>query len=229
MPNINPGTFYIVATPIGHLDDITLRALETLKSVDLIVAEDTRHTRKLLQHFVIVRPLDSFHDHSSPAKIDKLAQRLLAGEAVAYVTDAGTPGISDPGFVLIRAMIAHKIPVVPIPGAVAAMVGLTASGLPMDRFAFEGFLPYKSGKRRNKLDALKTDDRTLIFYESPHRLVKSLEDMLTVLGDRRVCVCREMTKHFEEYVRGLISEAIVHFQTHPPRGEITIVLAGADA
>lgn len=220
-------TFYVVSTPIGNLDDISIRALNILKNVDLIAAEDTRHTRKLLAHFAIQQTVISFHDHSSDRQIDRLVAPLQDGQSVAYVTDAGTPGIADPGFVLIREMIRHDIRVVAIPGPVAAMTALTVSGLPMDRFSFEGFLPFKSGKRQTRLRDLAADNRTLIFYESPHRLVKSLHDIQTVLGDRQICVCRELTKKFEETVRGSVNEVISHFEKQTPRGEFTLIVAGA--
>lgn len=224
--NDSNGTLYIVATPIGNLEDISIRALNTLRNVDLIAAEDTRHTRKLLTHFNIQKKLISFHDHSSPHKMDQLFALIVAGQSVAYVTDAGMPGISDPGFVIIRAARQQGIPIVIIPGPVAAMVGLVGSGLPMDRFVFEGFLPFKSGKRQNRLRDLAEEPRTLIFYESPHRLVKCLHDIRQVVGERPICIARELTKKFEEYVHGPISEVIDHFEKNPPKGEITVILAG---
>ncbi len=224
----SPAAFYIVSTPIGNLEDITLRALNTLKSVDQIVAEDTRHTRKLLSHYSIKKKVISFHDHTSSAKIDRIIKKLIGGESIAYVTDAGTPGIADPGFVLIRAMIEHDFPVVPIPGVAAAITALTGSGLPMDRFVFEGFLPFKSGKRQTRLRALVNDPRTIILYESPHRLGKCLNDIHEILGNRQICICRELTKIFEEFIRGSVLEVAEHFKARPPRGEITIILAGAN-
>jgi len=218
------GTLYIVATPIGNLEDITLRAIETLKQVDLIAAEDTRHTKILTDHYGIKIPLTSYFEHNRVAKGDYLIGLLKEGKDVALVSDAGTPGISDPGSHIIRLAIAEGINVVGIPGPSAAILGLVLSGMPTDRFIFEGFLPNKSGARRNKLSEFKDEKRTVIFYESPHRILKTLCDILEVFGDTRICVMRELTKKFEEILRGKASEMIAHFKQSKPRGEFLVIL-----
>jgi len=219
------GALYVVATPIGNLQDITLRALETLKTVDLIAAEDTRHTKKLLQHYGIETPLISFHQHSGAGRIEQIIRRLQAGESVALVTDAGTPGISDPGGALVEA--AHKagIRVVPVPGASAVTAILSVAGLPAHRFRFEGFPPRKEGARRKFFESLQGEDAPVVFYESPHRLLKTLQTAYEVLGDCGIVVGRELTKQFEEVFRGRLSEAIAHWQAKPPKGEFAIVLS----
>jgi 16S rRNA (cytidine1402-2'-O)-methyltransferase len=219
------GVLYVVATPIGNLQDITLRALETLKTVDLIAAEDTRHTKKLLQHYGIETPLISFHQHSGAGRIEQIIRRLQGGESVALVTDAGTPGISDPGGALVAA--AHKagIRVVPVPGASAVTAILSVAGLPAHRFRFEGFPPRKEGARRKFFESLHGEDAPVVFYESPHRLLKTLQTAYEVLGDCGIVVGRELTKQFEEVFRGRLSEAIAYWQAKPPRGEFVIVLS----
>ena len=222
-----PATLYLVATPIGNLEDITLRALRVLKEVDFIFAEDTRHTKKLLMHYGIQKPVISFHDHSSPRQLEKIFQPITQGKSIAYVTDAGTPGIADPGYIILKNAIERDVPVVVLPGPVAAIIGLVGSGLPMDRFIFEGFLPFKSGKRQNKLKQLISETRTIIFYESPHRIIKTLQDILEVMGDRKICLARELTKKFEEYLRGNVTDVIEHFEKVEPKGEFTIIVTGS--
>lgn len=221
------GVLYLCATPIGNLEDITLRALKVLKEVDLIAAEDTRHTKKLLHHYGIRKPLLSYHEHNRRARGEELLSRLLAGEKIALVTDAGTPGISDPGAELVALAVSAGVPVVALPGPSAAIAALVVSGLPTSPFCFEGFLPAAKGARRRRLEELKGEKRTLIFYEAPHRLQKTLADMLEVLGDRPVAVARELTKVHEEVWRGNLSGALEHFRQHPPRGEFTLVVGGA--
>jgi 16S rRNA (cytidine1402-2'-O)-methyltransferase len=196
------GTLYVVATPIGNLEDITLRAIRILKEVRLIAAEDTRRTRILLDKYEISTPLTSLYDQNEAKKSGLLIARLLKGEDVAYVSDAGTPGISDPGYILVREAVSRGIRVAPIPGASALIAALSVSGLPMDSFVFLGFLPSKSMRRRKLLTSLREDERTLIFYESPHRLLASLKDIAAVLGDREMVVSREMTKIHEKFLRG---------------------------
>ena len=214
---------YIVSTPIGNLKDITLRALDTLKSVDLIAAEDTRHTKILLDAYAIDKPLTSFFEHNQAKKAEQLLGFLKSGKSVALVSDAGTPGISDPGFVMVRLAKENNIPITVIPGACACIAALTASGLPAHRFLFEGFLPPKGGARRNRLAALKESEATLIFYESPHRVLKTLKDIQEVWDDPVVVVARELTKKFEEIRREKASELIAHFIQHEPRGEFVLL------
>ncbi len=221
------GVLYLCATPIGNLEDITLRALRVLKEVDLIAAEDTRHTKKLLNHYGIKKPLLSYHEHNRRQRGRELLSRLLAGQKIALVTDAGTPGISDPGAELVALAVAEGIPVVALPGPSAAITALVVSGLPTSSFCFEGFLPAARGARRRRLEELKKEKRTLIFYEAPHRLLETLADMLEVLGDRPVAVARELTKVHEEVWRGKLAGALEHFRQHPPRGEFTLVVGGA--
>ncbi|OGW33926.1 MAG: 16S rRNA (cytidine(1402)-2'-O)-methyltransferase [Nitrospirae bacterium GWD2_57_9] len=223
------GTLYIVATPIGNLEDITLRALRILKEVDLIAAEDTRHTRHLLDRHHIDNQLTSYHDHNKEEKAPVLVSRMLDGRSIALVTDAGTPGISDPGYFLINLAIDQKIPVVPIPGATAAIAALSISGMPTDSFVFEGFLPSKQMARAKRLQELAQEKRTLIFYEAPHKIIKTIEDMLEVLGDRRAVVTRELTKIHEEAIRGALSEILKHLSEGTIKGEFTIILHGASA
>ena len=217
---------YIVSTPIGHLEDITLRALRMLKEVSVIAAEDTRHTQKLLNHFQIHTPLTSYHDHNKEEKTEILLQRLKEGRSVALVTDAGTPGISDPGYYLINRCIQAGIPVSPIPGPSAFLAALTVSGLPTDAFLFEGFLPKKRTARLKRLETLKEEPRTLIWYESPHRLIRTLNDLLAVFGDRRVVIARELTKMYEEIIRGRLSQVIAQMGNRSIRGEITLLIEG---
>lgn len=218
------GALYVVATPIGNLQDITLRALETLKTVDLIAAEDTRHTKKLLQHYSIETPLISFHQHSGAGRIEQIIRRLQAGESVALVTDAGTPGISDPGGALVEAAHQAGIRVIPIPGASAVTAVLSAAGLPAHRFRFEGFPPRKEGARGKFFEAMQGEDAPIVFYESPHRLLKTLQAAYEALGDCTVVVGRELTKQYEEIFRGALSEAIAHWQAKPPKGEFVVVV-----
>lgn len=217
---------YLVATPIGNLEDISYRALEVLKRVDLIAAEDTRHTGLLLKHFGIQARMVSYHEHNEARRAAELLELLKSGKSIAIVSDAGTPGISDPAYRLVQSAIQDQIPVVPIPGATAFVPALVASGLPTDRFVFEGFLPVKSGRRRKRLEELRTEERTIIFYESPYRLVRLLGELQEVLGDRKAVVAREVTKKFEEFVRGPLSEIRAHFQLHPPKGEMVVLVAG---
>jgi 16S rRNA (cytidine1402-2'-O)-methyltransferase len=220
----------VVATPIGNLEDITLRALRVLGSVDIIAAEDTRHTRKLLTHHGISRPLVSFHAHNEQRQVPRLLALLQEGRSLALVTDAGTPGIADPGYSLLQALVQHAIPVVPIPGPTAAMAALSIAGLPTDRFVFEGFLPVKGGRRRQRLEALREEPRTVVLYESPYRLVRLLQEIITCLGpERRVVVTRELTKHFEEVQRGTASTLLGVFQERTVRGECTVLIAGRPA
>ncbi|MBF0504918.1 MAG: 16S rRNA (cytidine(1402)-2'-O)-methyltransferase [Candidatus Omnitrophica bacterium] len=214
---------YIISTPIGNLKDITLRAIETLKSVDLIAAEDTRHTQILLDAYQIKKPLTSFFEHNQIKKADHLINLLKEGKNIALVSDAGTPGISDPGYHLIRLAQENSIPMTVIPGVSACISALTASGLPAHRFVFEGFLPPKSGARRNKLAVLKQEKGTFIFYESPHRLLKTLKDMQEVLDDPTIVVARELTKKFEEVRKDKASLLIEHFSQHPPKGEFVLL------
>ena len=220
------GILYLCATPIGNLEDITLRVLRILKEVDLIAAEDTRHTRKLLSHFDIHTPLTSYHSHSSEGKEVQLIERILQGERVALVSDAGMPGISDPGADLVKAALAKGIEVVPIPGPSAGIAGLVASGLPTGKFVFEGFLSNQRKTRRKQIESLKQEQRTMIFYESPHRLTDTLRDMLQEWGERPCTVARELTKLHEEFKRGSIGELIAYYKENPPRGEITLIIGG---
>jgi 16S rRNA (cytidine1402-2'-O)-methyltransferase len=221
------GVLYIVATPIGNLEDITLRALRILKEVDLIAAEDTRHTQHLLSHYGVKTALTSYHEHNERRKAQLLVERLRRGEKIALVTDAGTPAISDPGYRLVSAAIAAAIPVTPIPGPSAVTAVLTASGLPPNRFAFEGFLPGTKKDRRGRLLELQDDSRTLVFYESPHRLKESLSDIREILGDREIVLAREMTKVHEEFRRGLVSELVAKLENQELRGEITLAVKGS--
>ncbi|MBC7241050.1 MAG: 16S rRNA (cytidine(1402)-2'-O)-methyltransferase [Anaerolineae bacterium] len=220
------GTLYLVATPIGNLEDITLRALRVLKEVFLIAAEDTRTTRKLLARYEISTPLISFHEHSPPARLAELLQALAQGD-VAVVSEAGMPGISDPGYRLVQEALAAGFPVVPIPGPSAVTTALAASGLPADRFVFLGFLPARATARRKTLTDIASLPYTLVCFEAPHRLLETLEDALEILGDRHLAVARELTKVHEEFWRGTLSQALEHFRTQAPRGEFTLVIAGA--
>lgn len=223
------GTLYIIATPIGNLEDITLRALRILKDVDLIAAEDTRHSRKLLSHFGISKPLTSYFDHNKNIKGAFILDKLRNGMSVALISDAGTPCISDPGYQLVRDAVREGIAVVPIPGPCAAVSALSASGLPTDSFAFEGFLPNRAGKRREKLGRLKDESRVLIFYESPTRLVASLSDILEIMGDREVVLAREVTKVYEEFIRGPLLHVMESLKERQVKGEIVVILAPHDS
>jgi 16S rRNA (cytidine1402-2'-O)-methyltransferase len=225
-PEPAPGTLYLVGTPVGNLDDLSPRARRVLAGVDLIAAEDTRHTQGLLARFEIRRPLLSYHDHNKERRTPEVLRRLREGASVAVVSDAGSPGISDPAFTLVRAAVAESIPIVPIPGPSAAILALEVSGLPTDRFAFEGFLPRRKGKRRTRIEELRTEPRTLIFFESPHRLAACLADLLEGLGDRQASLSRELTKRFEETRRGPLHELRDWVAEHPPRGEFVLVVAG---
>jgi len=224
---MSTGVLYIVATPIGNLEDITLRAIRVLKEADAIAAEDTRHTQKLLSKFAIHTPLTSYHDHNKEEKAPVLVSRLLEGESIALVSDAGTPGISDPGYFLINLAIDQKVPVVPIPGATAAIAALSVSGLPTDRFVFEGFLPSKHTARMKRLTELAKEERTLIFYEAPHRIMQALEDMQTVLGDRKAVLTRELTKVHEQVLRGRIPDVRKQLEAGSMKGEFTIIVEAA--
>jgi len=219
------GTLYIVATPIGNLEDMTLRAVRILREVDIIAAEDTRHTRKLLTHFGISKPLTSYFDHNKTLKGVLILEKLKDGNSVALVSDAGTPCISDPGYQLVRDAVAAGVTVVPIPGACAAVAALSVSGLPTDSFAFEGFLPNKGGKRREKLALLKDEKRLLIFYESPTRLMATLTDIGAIFGDRDVVVAREITKVYEELLRGRVPAILDALQGRQLKGEIVLLVA----
>jgi 16S rRNA (cytidine1402-2'-O)-methyltransferase len=220
------GTLYVVGTPIGNLEDITLRALRVLREVRLIAAEDTRRARTLLSHFEIKTPVTSYFEHSGAGKREAVLAALAEGD-VALISEAGMPGLSDPGYDLIRAAIERDIPVVPVPGPAAAVCALVVSGLPTDSFVFVGFLPRRGSERRQALTETVRDERTLVFYEAPHRLLESLGDMLVVLGDRRAALARELTKVHEEVFRGRLSEAIAHFTAAGQRGEFTVVVEGA--
>ncbi|MBD2603512.1 16S rRNA (cytidine(1402)-2'-O)-methyltransferase [Scytonema hofmannii FACHB-248] len=222
-----PGTLYIVGTPIGNLEDMTFRAVRILQTVDIIAAEDTRHTGKLLQHFQVKTPQISYHEHNRQSRIPELLEHLKNGKAIALVTDAGIPLISDPGYELVKACIDALLPIVPIPGATAAITALSAAGLPTDRFVFEGFLPTKAQQRQEHLESLQTESRTMIFYESPHRLRETLQKLAEIFGsDRQIVLARELTKLHEEFWRGRIGEAIATYQNREPIGEYTLVLAG---
>ncbi len=224
------GQLYLVATPIGNLGDISARARQILSEVAVVAAEDTRHSGQLLHHLGIAKPLVSLHEHNEAQRVDALVERLKRGESIALVSDAGTPLISDPGFNLVRAAIAQGVNVVPVPGACAAIVALSAAGLPTDRFAFEGFLPAKASGRRERLDTLNRDERTLIFYEAPHRLTETLADIATVFGaERQVVIARELTKQFETFYYGTAQELATRATQDADmnRGEIVIVVAGA--
>lgn len=219
---------YIVPTPIGNLEDMTLRAIRVLGEVDFILAEDTRTSSVLLKHYNIDKPLRSHHKFNEHATVASVREAIEAGRDVALISDAGTPGISDPGFLLVRTCVEAGIEVETLPGATAAIPALVQSGFPCDRFCFEGFLPQKKG-RQKRLTELESESRTIIFYESPFRVVKALEQFAEHFGaERRVAVVREITKKFEQTLRGTLAEAIAHFKSHPPKGEFVIVLAGKD-
>ena len=222
------GKLYLIPTPVGNLEDITLRALRLLKEADLILAEDTRTTAKLLKHYEITTPLLSHHKFNEHQQVEHIAERLERGENIALVSDAGTPGISDPGFLLTRTCIEHGIATECLPGATAFVPALVNSGFPCDRFCFEGFLPQKKG-RQKKLNALAEENRTMIFYESPFRLVKALEQMSEVFGPLRyACVAREISKIFEEYKRGTLEELLAYYKQNSVKGEIVLIVAGKE-
>ena len=220
------GTLYIVSTPIGNLEDITLRALRILKEVDLIAAEDTRHTGLLLRHFSIHTPLTSYFEGNEMKKREFILSKLNQGDRIALVSDAGTPGISDPGYRLVRLAIEHEIPVIPIPGPSATITALSVSGLPTDAFLFKGFLPNKSKKRRDLLKQLEEVKETLIFYESPHRIQETLKDIFETLGDREIVLTRELTKLYEEILRGKVSKIVNWIAERKIKGEITLAISG---
>ena len=224
--SIQHGTLYLVATPIGNLDDITYRAVKVLTSVDLIAAEDTRKTKILLDYYHISKPMMSYYSYNEQARAPQLIEKLLAGQSIALVSDAGTPGISDPAFHIVQQALEHGISIIPIPGPAAFVAALIASGLPTDRFVFEGFLPLKKG-RKTKFELLKLEHRTIIIYESPHRIIKTLADIQTSLGNRQVVVARELTKKFEEIVRGSVSAVLAELTKKLPRGEYVVVVEGA--
>ena len=227
MSDLKPGLLYIVGTPIGNLEDMTFRGVRILQSVDFIAAEDTRHTGKLLKHFQVSTPQISYHEHNRHSRIPELLKQLHEGKSIALVSDAGMPGISDPGYELVKACAEAGITVVPIPGAVAAITALSASGISTEKFVFEGFLNAKSKQRRSHLEFLKLEERTLIFYESPHRLRSTLQDMKEIFGeDRQIVLARELTKMYEEFWRGNIKGACSYYEFKVPVGEYTLVVAG---
>lgn len=220
------GKLYLVPTPIGNLEDITLRAIRILKEVDVILAEDTRTSGKLLKHYDISTPMHSHHMHNEHKTVENIVKRIQGGEIVALITDAGTPAISDPGFLLTRACVAAGVEVDCLPGATAFVPALVNSGLPNDKFVFEGFLPVKKG-RQTRMQILAEETRTMIFYESPHKLVKSLAQFVEIFGEeRKISVSREISKLHEETVRGSLAEVLLHFENKPPKGELVVVLAG---
>ncbi len=225
---MDKGTLYICPTPIGNLEDITIRVLNILKSVDIIAAEDTRHTLKLLNHFEIQKPLTSYHEHNRKEKGEVLIQKLLNGENIALVSDAGMPGISDPGADIIKLCIEQNIHFEVLPGANASIIALVASGLDTTKFTFEGFLDRDKKKRKERLELIKKEDRTLIFYEAPHRISATLKDILNTLGNRRAVIGRELTKKYEEFIRGDITELIDHFKNNQPKGEMVLLCEGVD-
>lgn len=218
----------VVPTPIGNRQDITLRAIEALRSADVVAAEDTRHSGLLLQHLGLSKPFVSLHEHNESRRSEELVERIARGEKIALISDAGMPGISDPGFRLIRACTERGLPVTVLPGPSAVITALVGSGFPTDRFFFGGFLPVKSGRREAELSRAAARAETSVYFESPHRIVRSLEVLAGVCPDRAVCVARELSKAFEDYRRGTPGELVAHFTAHPPKGEITLVISGAD-
>lgn len=222
------GKLILVATPIGNLEDMTMRAIRTLKEADLIAAEDTRGSRKLLQYFDIHTPMTSFHEYTAPAKAQALTDRIRAGETIALITDAGMPGISDPGEVLVRLCRDEGLEVSVVPGACAVVSALVISGLPTRRFAFEAFLSMDKKERQAQLQALVSETRTIILYEAPHRLLRTLNELKDTLGDRRISVCHELTKVHESVLLDHLSEVIAHYEANPPKGEFVLVVEGAD-
>jgi 16S rRNA (cytidine1402-2'-O)-methyltransferase len=218
---------FVVATPIGNLGDITLRAVEVLKSADVIAAEDTRHSGLLLKHLEIKKPFVSYHEHNEAARTTELVERLGRGENVALITDAGMPGLSDPGVRLIRECIKRELPFTIIPGASSILMALLGSGFSTEKFSFRGFLPVKSGQRERELRAATESDETAIFFESPYRLTKTLAACIYIMPERQLCVARELTKKFEEFRRGAAGELLAHYQAHPPKGEIVLVISGS--
>lgn len=225
-PDRTPGSLYVLATPIGNLGDISYRAIKTLQDADLILCEDTRQTRKLLDHYGIHAPTMSYHDHNEARKTPEIVERLMQGANIALVSDAGTPTISDPGYRLLNALRDTDLSVIPIPGASAVTALLSVSGLPTDRFVFEGFLPVKKGKRQRRLEELAVDEKTIVFFESPHRIARTLGECLAVMGNRPACVGRELTKKFEEIQRGTLEELSQWAQQKTIKGEITLAIGG---
>lgn len=221
-----PGTLYLCATPIGNLGDMTPRAVETLRAVDVIVAEDTRNSIKLLNHFDIHTPMTSYHEYNKVEKARKLVEQLLEGQNVALITDAGTPAISDPGEVLVRMCQESNVPVTSLPGPAACITALTLSGLPTRRFCFEGFLPSDKKEKREVLEELSQESRTIILYEAPHHLMRTLEELYEALGDRDVALCRELTKKFESVMPTTLSKALEYYKNQEPKGEYVLVLRG---
>jgi 16S rRNA (cytidine1402-2'-O)-methyltransferase len=218
---------YVVATPVGNLGDITLRALDVLKGVDVVAAEDTRHSGLLLKHFEIKKPFVSYHEHNEAARTAELVERLAGGENVALITDAGTPGLSDPGLRLIRECINRDLPFTIIPGPSSILIALLGSGFWNDNFSFRGFLPVKSGRRERELRIAAEREETTLFFESPYRLVKTLQACSTIMPERQLCVARELTKKFEEFRRGTAAELLAHYEARPAKGEIVLVVSGA--
>ena len=216
---------YVVATPIGNLGDITLRAIETLKSVDVVAAEDTRRSGMLLKHLGIKKPFISYHEHNEATRTTELVVRLARGENVALITDAGTPALSDPGLRLIRECIKREVPFTIIPGPSSILTALVGSGFSTHKFSFRGFLPVRSGKRERELRAAAESEATVIFFESPYRLTKTLAACVDIMPDRQLCVARELTKKFEEFRSGTANELLAHYQLHPPKGEIVLVIS----
>jgi 16S rRNA (cytidine1402-2'-O)-methyltransferase len=219
---------YVVATPIGNLGDITLRALEVMKLANVIAAEDTRHSGMLLKHFEIKKPLVSFHEHNEAMRTAQLIERLATGETIALVTDAGMPGLSDPGARLIRECIRRNLPFTIVPGPSSVLTAIVGSGFSTEKFFFGGFLPVKSGGRERELHSAASRDEATVFFESPYRLTKTLSAAIGILQDRQLCVARELTKKFEEFRRGSAAELLAHYQSHPPKGEIVLLVSGVD-
>ncbi|WP_227763740.1 16S rRNA (cytidine(1402)-2'-O)-methyltransferase [Zhaonella formicivorans] len=222
------GCLYLVATPIGNLEDITLRALRVLREVDLIAAEDTRHSRKLLAHYDIHTPLTSYHQHNEKAKGEDLLEKMLAGTKLALISDAGMPGISDPGHELVLKAVQAGLRVIPVPGPSASLAALVVSGLPTDRFVFEGFLPRGAKAKKAVLEGLQNESRTIILYEAPHRLLSTLRDLYDFLGDRDVALVREISKIHEEIQRGKLGSLVEYYGTHAPKGEFTLIIKGKE-
>ena len=224
-----PGVLYIVATPIGNLEDISLRALRILKEADLIACEDTRQSRKLLDHYAIAKPLVSYHEHNERQRAEELVEKLLAGSTTALISDAGMPGISDPGYRVVKLAIEKNIPVVPVPGPSAVVAALAASGLPSDAYEFHGFLPAKAGPRRTALEEIRNHPHTVVFYEAPHRIEESLEDIVQVLGpERPLVIARELTKLHEEFMRGTATEVLKLARERELKGEITLLIGRSE-
>jgi 16S rRNA (cytidine1402-2'-O)-methyltransferase len=218
---------YVVSTPIGNLGDITLRGLEVLKSVNIVAAEDTRHSGLLLKHFGIKKPFVSYHEHNEAARTAELVERLARGETVALITDAGTPALSDPGMRLIRECINRELPFTIIPGSSAILIALLGSGFSTDKFSFRGFLPLKSGQRERELRTASESEETTLFFESPYRLLKTLQACSSIMPERQLCIARELTKKFEEFRRGTAAELLAHYETHQVKGEIVLIVSGA--